>query len=117
MLPVILPTSGRSRQGISAAGVSPAVIATLTFSQAPAEHVRIIAWRRRCERKIELDTAELVERYGAAITVIDWAARLRYCKCSARAAPYLSVREVAAGICSGAIGLKARSRAIFNPQA
>jgi hypothetical protein len=108
----------------------PAVIAPLTFGQALAEHVRIIAWRRRSERRIEPDTAELVERYGAAITVIDWAVRLRCFKCGAREATFVisgAPRSSTHPIyfCGNwqpatavrAIGLKGRSHANFTLQA
>jgi hypothetical protein len=57
----------------------------LTFGQALAGHARIIIWCKGCEHKIGPDVAEPVERHGASMMAIDWAARLQCSKCSAAA--------------------------------
>ena len=41
-----------------------------------AAGVRLIVWCRACRRHVEPDPVELAERYGAAIPVLGWKARL-----------------------------------------
>ncbi len=49
----------------------------------------MIVWCKACQHKVEPDIAAHVERYGEAVTVIDWAARLRCSKCGERAADFV----------------------------
>jgi hypothetical protein len=51
---------------------------------AAAAGVRLIVWCRACRRQIEPDPAELAERYGAGIAVLDWKARLVCSGCGSR---------------------------------
>jgi len=62
----------------------------LTFGQALAAHVRIITWCERCQHSFEPNVADLVQRYGAATALIDWAKRLRCSKCGGGATIVIS---------------------------
>ena len=46
--------------------------------------LRLIVWCRQCRHEVEPDVAEQVERHGADLTVIDWAARLHCSECGSR---------------------------------
>jgi hypothetical protein len=56
----------------------------MTLGGAAAAGVRIIAWCKACQHQVEPDPAELAERYGAGIAVLDWRARLRCSRCGSR---------------------------------
>jgi hypothetical protein len=56
----------------------------MTLGAAAAAGVRLIVWCRACRRRVEPDPAELAERYGAAIPVLDWKARLVCSECGSR---------------------------------
>jgi hypothetical protein len=56
--------------------------APMTLAQTLAAKVRLIVWCKSCQHQAEPDVAEQIARYGEAMTVPDWAARLR---CSASA--------------------------------
>jgi hypothetical protein len=53
----------------------------MTLGNAAAARVRLIVWCRDCGRQVEPDPAEMAERYGAEMTVIDWHARLACSGC------------------------------------
>ena len=53
----------------------------MTLGQGLAAQVRLIVWCKACGHQAEPDVADRVARYGAATTVIDWAARLRCSAC------------------------------------
>jgi hypothetical protein len=63
--------------------------APLTLGRAAAGHVRLIVWCKRCRHQIEPDPAELAARHGEALTVIEWAARLRCSQCGERDADFV----------------------------
>jgi hypothetical protein len=46
--------------------------------------VRIIAWCKACQHQVEPDPAELAERYGAGVSVLDWRDRLVCSRCGGR---------------------------------
>ncbi len=46
-------------------------------------------WCKACQYKVEPDIAAQVERYGEAVTIIDWASRLRCSACGARDADFV----------------------------
>ena len=50
-----------------------------TVGNAASAKVRVIVWCRDCQHQIEPDPAEMAERHGADLAVIDWVKRL---KCS-----------------------------------
>jgi len=56
----------------------------MTLGQALAAQVRLIVWCKGCQHQAEPDIAEQVMRYGESISVIDWAARLRWSACDSR---------------------------------
>jgi hypothetical protein len=56
----------------------------MTLGNAAAARVRLIVWCRDCGRQVEPDAGEMVERYGAEITVPDWHARLVCSGCGSR---------------------------------
>ena len=58
--------------------------APMNLGNALAAHVRLIVSCKTCLHRAEPDIASQVERYGAAMTVIDWAKRLRCSACKGR---------------------------------
>ena len=48
----------------------------MTLGGAAAAGVRIIVWCKACQHQIEPDPAELAERYGVGVLVLDWRDRL-----------------------------------------
>src|SRR5580704_15505768 len=48
----------------------------MTLGGAAAAGVRIIVCCKACQRQIEPDPAELAERYGVGVAVLDWHDRL-----------------------------------------
>ena len=63
--------------------------APLTLGQALAAQVRLIVWCKACGHRAEPDVAEQVSHHGSAMTVIDWAARLRCQDCGERSADFV----------------------------
>lgn len=61
----------------------------LTLDQALAARVRLIVWCKSCRHQVEPAIAELVERHGEAVAVINWAGRLRCSRCGERAANFV----------------------------
>ena len=47
-----------------------------TLGSTLAAHLCLIVWCKACRHQVEPDVAEQVERYGAGLTLPDWAARL-----------------------------------------
>jgi hypothetical protein len=56
----------------------------MTLGGAAAAGVRIIVWCKACRHQVEPDPAELAERYGAAVSVLDWRDRLICSRCGGR---------------------------------
>jgi hypothetical protein len=56
----------------------------LTLGGAAAAGVRIIVWCKACRHQVEPDPAELAERYGAGVSVLDWRDRLICSRCGGR---------------------------------
>jgi hypothetical protein len=56
----------------------------MTLGNATAARVRLIVWCRDCGHRVELDRAELAERYGAEMIVSAWHARLVCSGCGSR---------------------------------
>ncbi len=56
----------------------------MTLGNAAAAHVRLIVWCLDCRRRVELDPAEMAERYGAEMSVPDWHRRLLCGECGSR---------------------------------
>ena len=48
---------------------------------AEAADVRLIVWGRDCRHQVEADPAEMVERYGAEMAVLEWRTRLVCGRC------------------------------------
>ena len=61
----------------------------LSLGQALNGRVRLIVWCKACQHRIEPDMAAQVERFGEAMTVIDWASRLRCSECGERNADFV----------------------------
>ena len=56
----------------------------MTLGGAAAAGVPIIVWYKACQHQIEPDPAELVERYGVGVVVLDWRDRLVCSRCGSR---------------------------------
>jgi hypothetical protein len=56
----------------------------VTLGGAAAAGVRIIVWCKACRHQVEPDPAELAERYGAGVSVLDWRDRLICSRCGGR---------------------------------
>ena len=56
----------------------------MTLGAAARAGVRIIAWCKACQHQVEPDPAELAERYGAGLSVLDWRERLVCSSCGSR---------------------------------
>ena len=63
--------------------------APMTLGQALAAKVRLIVWCKACQHQAEPDIAEQVARHGEAMTVPDWARRLRCSACDGREADFV----------------------------
>jgi hypothetical protein len=48
----------------------------MTLGNAATTHVRLIVCCLGCRHQVEPDPAEMAERYGAEMAVLDWHARL-----------------------------------------
>ena len=55
-----------------------------TLGSTAAAGLRLIVWCKDCRHQVEPDPAEMVERYGAEMTVPDWSARLVCGRCGSR---------------------------------
>ena len=58
--------------------------APTTLGQALGAKVRLIVWCKTCQHQAEPDVADQVARYGAELTVLEWASRLRCSACDGR---------------------------------
>jgi hypothetical protein len=56
----------------------------MTLGGAAAAGVRIIVWCKACQHQIEPDPAELAERYGVGVAVLDWRDPLVCSRCGSR---------------------------------
>jgi hypothetical protein len=56
----------------------------MTLGGAASARVRLIVWCRDCRHQVEPDPAEMAERYGAELSVLDWHQRLRCSACGSR---------------------------------
>jgi hypothetical protein len=55
-----------------------------TLGSTAAAGVRIITWCKACGHQTEPGAAEMAERYGAEVPVLDWKDRLRCSRCGGR---------------------------------
>ena len=53
----------------------------MTLGDAAAAQVRLIVWCKECQHQVEPDPAEMAQRYGAEMPVLDWRERLVCSKC------------------------------------
>jgi len=60
-----------------------------TLGSTTAANVRLIVWCRDCRHQIEPDPAEMAERYGAELAVIDWVKRLTCSQCGSRSVDFV----------------------------
>jgi hypothetical protein len=56
----------------------------MTLGNAAAAHVRLIVWCKDCGHQVEPDPVEMVARYGADTSVLDWRNRLVCSACDGR---------------------------------
>jgi hypothetical protein len=56
----------------------------MTLRNAAAAHVCFIVWCLECRYRAEPDPAEMVDRYGAEMSVPDWKSRLVCGQCGSR---------------------------------
>jgi hypothetical protein len=56
----------------------------MTLGNAATTRVRLIVWCKGCQHKVEPDPAEMAERYGAEMAVLDWRDRLVCSQCGER---------------------------------
>ena len=54
-----------------------------------AAQARLIIWCRNCRHEVEPDPAEMAERYGAELSVIDWVKRLKCSQCGSRGVDFV----------------------------
>src|SRR5438309_1253016 len=47
-------------------------------------HLALIVWCKDCRHQVEPDISDQVERYGAGLTLLEWAARLWCGECGSR---------------------------------
>jgi len=47
-------------------------------------HLLLRVWCKDCRHEVDLDSADLAERYGADLPVPEWAARLACSQCGSR---------------------------------
>ena len=57
----------------------------MTLGNAAAACVRPIVWCKACGHQVEPDPVEMVARYGADTSVLDWRDRLACSSCGSRA--------------------------------
>jgi DNA-directed RNA polymerase subunit RPC12/RpoP len=57
----------------------------MTLGNAAAAHVRLIVWCKDCGHQAEPNPVEMVARYGADTSVLDWRDRLVCSRCGSRA--------------------------------
>jgi hypothetical protein len=62
----------------------------MTLGGAAVAGVRIIVWCKACQHRVEPDPAELAERHGAGVSVLDWRDRLRCSRCGSPEAMVLT---------------------------
>ncbi len=55
-----------------------------TLGTSLAAHLTLIVWCKACRHQVEPDVAEQVARYGADLSLTEWAARLRCTECGGR---------------------------------
>jgi hypothetical protein len=56
----------------------------MTLGNAAKAGVRLIVWCKKCQHQVEPDPTEMVARYGADVSVIDWKERLVCSACGSR---------------------------------
>ena len=56
----------------------------MTLGAAAVAHIRLVVWCRECSHRAEPDPAEMAERYGAEMAVLDWGKRLVCSRCGSR---------------------------------
>ena len=49
-----------------------------------AAGVRLIVWCKACQHQVEPNPAELAERYGGGVSVLDWRDRLMCSRCGSQ---------------------------------
>jgi hypothetical protein len=60
-----------------------------TLGSTAAARARLIVWCRDCRHQVEPDPAEMAERYGAELSVIDWVKRLKCSQCGSRGVDFV----------------------------
>src|SRR5271169_2037007 len=63
---------------------TPTTAPPMTLGNAAAARVRLIIWCLDCRHQVEPDPAEIAERYGATVTLLDWHHRLVCSECGSR---------------------------------
>jgi hypothetical protein len=56
----------------------------MTLGVAGAAGVRLIVWCKKCQHQVEPNPTEMVTRYGAETSVLDWRERLACSQCGGR---------------------------------
>jgi DNA-directed RNA polymerase subunit RPC12/RpoP len=56
----------------------------MTLGNAASARVRLIVWCKACGHRAEPDPAEIAQRFGAEIVVLDWRDRLVCSHCGSR---------------------------------
>jgi hypothetical protein len=56
----------------------------MTLGGAAAVGVCLIVWCKECQHQVEPNPAELAERYGTGVAVLDWRDRLVCSRCRSR---------------------------------
>jgi hypothetical protein len=61
----------------------------MTLGNAAAARVRLIVWCHDCRHRVEPNPAEMVERYGAEMTIPEWHKRLVCSQCGSKAIDFV----------------------------
>jgi hypothetical protein len=65
----------------------------MTLGNAAAARVRLLVWCLDCWHRVDLDPAEMAERYGAEMTVPEWRERLVCSACGSRHVDFVVTGE------------------------
>ena len=65
----------------------------MTLGGAAAAGLRLIVWCRGCQHRVEPDPAEMVTRYGAETSVLEWRARRVCSRCGGREVDMVATGE------------------------
>ena len=72
--------------------------APATLGSTARAHLLLRVWCKDCGHEVDLDPAELAERYGADLPVPDWATRLTRSRCGSRRVDFVVTPRRTGGV-------------------